>query len=78
MAKENLKEDNEEALQMKSPGSHHLCSRAGQQQDNGLPPTSDFSCPCPPLPTRTEGTGGALANLLLACVVAGWQETEPG
>lgn len=43
MAKENLKEDNEEALQMKSPGSHHLCSRAGQQWDNDFPPTSGCS-----------------------------------
>lgn len=61
-----MKEDNEEALQMKSPGSHHLCSGAGQRQDDGWLPLVLFLLPRLPLPTRAEGTGVAPANLLQA------------
>lgn len=67
MAKENVKEDNEEALQMKSPGSHHLCSGAGQRQDDGWLPLVLFLLPRLPLPTRAEGTGVALQTCFRLC-----------
>lgn len=77
-AKENLKEDNEEALQMKSPGSHHPCSGAGRRQDDALP----LLLPAllsPPAPARSpRGHGCRSCKLASGLAGGGGQETGVG